>query len=133
MPNGHDENPAGEAGEAQDPAGAPAYHLLLDADEAPVARTALELLIDDAAHKGDIRALARGALAQLPGAGSPPAEGQAWPLSVALEPGQMKILHTSLHLLMDDLQREQDEEIQILHRILGKLPDEHAIRAIRID
>jgi hypothetical protein len=125
-----EENPLDQPGaEAAETDGATAYHLLLDADEAPVLRTALELLIDDATRESGIRGLARGPLAALPEA----REGQQWPFSLPLEPGEMKIVHTALHLLLDDLQRDQDDEIQILHRILAKLPDEHAIRAITID
>ena len=45
----------------------------------------------------------------------------------------MKIVHTAVHLLRDDLQREQADELHILQRILEKLPDEHAIRAISLD
>ena len=105
-----------------------AFHLLLDPEEVPVTRTALKILIDDAAHEGTIRALARSAQAKLPGP-----EEQQWPFTMPLEPGEMKILHTSLHLLLDDLQQEQHDEMQVLHGILGKLPDEHAIRAIQLD
>ena len=46
---------------------------------------------------------------------------------------QMKITHTAVRLLLDDLQREQDDERQVLWQILEKLPDEHAIRAIELD
>jgi hypothetical protein len=45
----------------------------------------------------------------------------------------MKITHTAVKLLLDDLQRGQDDERQVLWRILQKLPDEHAIRAIVIE
>lgn len=107
---------------------ATAFHLLLDPEEVPVTQTALKLLIDDATHESTIRALARGAQAKLPAP-----DEQQWPFTLPLEPGEMKILHTSLHLLLDDLQREQADEIQVLQGILGKLPDEHAIRAIQID
>ena len=44
----------------------------------------------------------------------------------------MKITHTAVRLLLNDLGREQDSERQILWQILGKLPDEHAIRAIEL-
>jgi hypothetical protein len=35
--------------------------------------------------------------------------------------------------LLNDLQREQDAERQILWHIVEKLPDEHAIRAIVLE
>ena len=43
----------------------PAFHLFLDADEVPVAASALRLLIADEAHQPDIRRLAREVIAQL--------------------------------------------------------------------
>ena len=53
-------------------------------------------------------------------------------LTVALSPEQMKITHTAAKLLLDDLQRGQAEEREVLRSILGKLPDEHTIRAITL-
>jgi len=44
----------------------------------------------------------------------------------------MKITHGAVRLLLNDLQREQAEERGILHSVLDKLPDEHAIRAIQL-
>jgi hypothetical protein len=104
-----------------------AYHLLLDPGEVPVTASALRLLISDEAHQREIRGLARDVIAELEG--EPDEFGV---LSVALTPGQLKITHTAVHLLLDDLQREQADERQVLHSILGKLPDEHAIRAIQL-
>ena len=106
----------------------PAFHLLLDADEVPVAASALRLLISDEAHQPDLRRLAREVLAALEVA---PPDGEA--LSVPLSAPQMKITYTAVRLLLNDLQREQDAERQILWRIVEKLPDEHAIRAIVIE
>jgi hypothetical protein len=114
---------SGPAAEAE-----PAYHLLLDADETPVAATALRLLISDEAHEPAIRGLAREVL---DGLASVPAPHE--PLSVALTAGQMKITYSAVKLLLNDLQREQASEREILHRILGKLPDEHSMRAIQLD
>ncbi len=89
---------------------------------------AVRLLISDEAHEPTIRALAREVLAPLEaGAGG---EGK---LTVALSPGQMKIAHTAAHLLLDDLQREQADERELLRRVLEKLPDEHTMRAIKLD
>jgi hypothetical protein len=105
----------------------PAYHLLLDPEEVPVAASALRLLISDEAHQPEIRKLAREVIAEL--------EDQPAPsgvLSVALTPEQMKITYSSVKLLLNDLQREQADERNILHAILDKLPDEHAIRAIQL-
>lgn len=104
-----------------------AYHLLLDPGEVPVTTSALNLLVSDGAHQPEIRKLAREVLAELE---ADPDEFGV--LSVALTPGQMKITHTAVHLLLDDLQRGQADEMQVLHSILSKLPDEHAIRAIQL-
>jgi hypothetical protein len=106
----------------------PAFHLFLDADELPVAASALRLLIADEAHQPDIRRLGREVLTQMDVA---PAEGEA--LRLPLSAPQMKIAFTAVRLLLNDLQREQDAERQILWRIVGKLPDEHAIRAIVLE
>jgi len=104
-----------------------AYHLLLDRDEVPVAARALRLLISDEAHQVDIRRLGREVLAELEEEPDPTGI-----LSVALTPQQMKITHSAVRLLLNDLQREQADERRVLHSILGKLPDEHAIRAIQL-
>jgi hypothetical protein len=108
--------------------GEPGYHLFLEADEVPVTASALRLLISDEAHEPDIRALAREVLEQL---GSPPAGGEL--LTLSLTPQQMKITHSSVRLLLNDLQRGQASEREILWRILEKLPDEHTMRAIQLD
>jgi hypothetical protein len=105
----------------------PAYHLFLDADEVPVAASALRLLISDEAHEPVIRGLARDALAALDG--QPDERGT---LTVALAPGQLKITHSALRLLLNDSQREQADEREVLRAILAKLPDEHVMRAIEI-
>jgi hypothetical protein len=106
----------------------PPYHLLLDLDEVPVAASALRLLISDEAHEPEIRALARDVIAALDGL--PDERGV---LSVALAPQQMKITHSAVRLLLNDLQREQADERRLLHQILEKLPDEHVMRAIVIE
>jgi hypothetical protein len=105
----------------------PAYHLFLDGDEAPAAARALRLLISDEAHEPQIRRLAREVLASLDA--TPERSGR---LTVPLTPEQMKITHTATRLLLDDLQREQAAEREILRRVLGKLPDEHTMRAIEL-
>jgi hypothetical protein len=106
----------------------PAYHLLLSAAESAIATRALHLLIADEAHAPDIRALARAVLALLE---TTPTAG-AQTLNVPLTAPQMKITHSAVKLLLDDTQREQDAERKLLWSILGKLPDEHSLRAIEL-
>ena len=103
------------------------FHLFLDAAEVPVAASALRLLISDEAHEPDIRALAREVIAELEH--QPDERGV---LTATLEPPQMKILHSAVKLLLNDLGREQEDERALLRGILEKLPDEHTMRAIRI-
>ena len=107
---------------------APAYHLLLEPEEVPVAASALRLLISDEAHQSHIRELAREVLGALEGV--PDAEGV---LTVSLSAGQLKIAYSAIKLLFNDLQHEQAEELETLRAILDKLPDEHSIRAISLD
>ncbi|HWP33022.1 MAG TPA: hypothetical protein VNL97_04670 [Solirubrobacterales bacterium] len=106
----------------------PPFHLRLEQDEAGVAKTALNLLISEEAHEPPIRPLAREVLGSLKG--TPDEHGI---LSVPLTPAQMKITHTAVKLLHDDLRYEHGDERAILRRILDKLPDEHTMRAIQID
>jgi hypothetical protein len=106
----------------------PAFHLFLDEHEVPVAASALRLLISDEAHEPAIRRLAREVLAEL--AGAPDERGL---LTVALQPGQMKITHSAVRLLLNDLQRGQADEREVLRGILEKLPDEHTMRAIELE
>jgi hypothetical protein len=106
----------------------PAYHLFLDSDEVAVTAGALRLLISDEAHEPQIRRLAREVLASLEA--TPEERGR---LTVALSPEQMKITHSAVRLLLNDLQRGQASERQILWGILDKLPDEHSMRAIELE
>lgn len=106
----------------------PAFHLYLDGEEVPVLQRAMRLLISDEAHEPQIRALARAVIELL--AGAPGAEGK---LIVPLTAQQMKIAHTAAHLLLDDLQREQAAERELLRHVLDKLPDEHTMRAIELN
>jgi hypothetical protein len=105
----------------------PAFHLFLDGEETPVLGRALRLLIADEAHEPLIRGLAREVLALL----DPPPDGGG-KVTVPLSPEQMKITHTAARLLLDDLQREQATERELLRRVLDKLPDEHTMRAIEL-
>lgn len=110
---------------AQDPE--PAFHLFLDGEEVPVLGRAVRLLIAGEVHEPVIRGLGREVLALLEPAPSPTGK-----LTVPLTPEQMKITHTAAHLLLDDLQREQASERELLRRVLDKLPDEHTMRAIEL-
>ncbi len=105
----------------------PAYHLFLNGEEIPVCAGALRLLISGEAHEPQIRRLARAVLENLKA--EPDERGK---LTIALSPEQMKITHTAVKLLLDDLQRGQAEEREVLRSVLGKLPDEHTIRAITL-
>ncbi len=49
-----------------------------------------------------------------------------------LTPGQLKIVHTALHSLLDDLGHDERDVQHIVREVLAKLPDEHSIRAIDI-
>jgi hypothetical protein len=105
----------------------PDYHLLLDPTEVPVASSALRLYMSDEAHEPEIQGLGREVLAGL--AGVPDERGI---VTVALTAKQMKITHAALRLLLNDLQRDQAAEREILWGVLGKLPDEHVMRAIML-
>ena len=67
---------------------------------------------------------------------TPEAEGLIRPGEIAfrldLTAAQMKIVHTALHCLFDDLGREQHDVKTIVAEVLAKLPGEHDIRAIDI-
>ncbi|HEY2259883.1 MAG TPA: hypothetical protein VGH45_09220 [Solirubrobacteraceae bacterium] len=46
---------------------------------------------------------------------------------------QMKVVHTALKSLLDDLGREQHDVRDVVASVLAKLPGEHDIRAIDLD
>ena len=50
-----------------------------------------------------------------------------------LTPAQLKITHTALRSLLDDFGHDEPEVLRIIHEVLEKLPDQHAIRAIQLD
>lgn len=50
-----------------------------------------------------------------------------------LTPAQLKITHTALRSLLDDFGHDEPEIVGLIREVLDKLPDEHAIRAIRLD
>jgi hypothetical protein len=103
-----------------------AYHLLVDPDEQPILTQAVRLLISSEAHEPQIRALARAVLERLEEPSDPVR-------NVPLSAGEMKITYTALRLALDDTVREQGAERDVLWRLLDKLPDEHAIRAIQLE
>lgn len=105
----------------------PDYHLLLDREEVPVAASAMRLYLGDEAHQPEIQALGREVLHRLEG--EPDELGV---LSVPLSAREMKIVFFAVRLLINDLQREQADEREILWRIIEKLPDEHVMRAIEL-
>jgi hypothetical protein len=47
-----------------------------------------------------------------------------------LTPAQLKITHTALRSLLDDFGHDEHDVVRVVHEVLDKLPDEHAIRAI---
>jgi hypothetical protein len=47
-----------------------------------------------------------------------------------LTPGQLKIVHSALHSMLDDLGHDERDVLRIVRDVLDKLPDEHSIRAI---
>ena len=49
-----------------------------------------------------------------------------------LTPEQLKITHTALRSLLDDFGHDETRIVELVREVLAKLPDEHAIRAIRI-
>jgi hypothetical protein len=106
---------------------APDYHLLLDPDEVPVAASALRLYLVDEARHPEIQGIAREVL---DGLEAPPDERGV--LSLPLSAKQMKVTFFAVRLLINDLQREQADEREVLWRIIEKLPDEHVMRAIEL-
>jgi hypothetical protein len=50
-----------------------------------------------------------------------------------LTPAQLKITHTALRSLLDDFGHDEPDVVHVIHEVLAKLPDEHAIRAIQLD
>jgi hypothetical protein len=50
-----------------------------------------------------------------------------------LTPAQLKMTHTALRSLLDDFGHDEPDVVRVIHEVLAKLPDEHAIRAIRLD
>jgi hypothetical protein len=59
------------------------------------------------------------------------------PLDTAYEldltPAQLKVTHTALRALRDDLGHDEHDMQEIVAEVLAKLPDEHAMLAIDLD
>jgi hypothetical protein len=49
---------------------------------------------------------------------------------LSLTAAQLKIVHTALKSLFDDLGHEESDVKQVVAAVLDKLPDEHDMRAI---
>jgi hypothetical protein len=50
-----------------------------------------------------------------------------------LTAAQLKIVHTALKSLRDDLGREEHDVLDVVKAVLDKLPSDHDIRAIDLD
>lgn len=50
-----------------------------------------------------------------------------------LTAAQLKIVHTALKSLLDDLGHEEHQVREVVASVLAKLPGEHEIRAIDLD
>jgi hypothetical protein len=64
--------------------------------------------------------------------GTPPSVGP-FKYHLELTPAQLKITHTALHSLLDDFGHEESDVKNVIREVLDKLPDEHAMRAVRLD
>lgn len=49
-----------------------------------------------------------------------------------LTPAELKITYYAVHSFLDDLGHDQADVLRVVHRVLGKLPDEHSVRDIDI-
>jgi len=65
--------------------------------------------------------------------GSDEAQTTQFHYHLELTPAQLKITHTALRSLLDDFGHDEREVLRIIHEVLEKLPDQHAIRAIQLD
>jgi hypothetical protein len=63
----------------------------------------------------------------------PPSEPTQFHYHLELTPAQLKIAYTALHSLLDDFGHEESDVLRVIHEVLAKLPDEHAVRAIQLD
>jgi hypothetical protein len=63
----------------------------------------------------------------------PPGAPTQFHYHLELTPAQLKIAYTALHSLLDDFGHEESDVMRVIHEVLAKLPDEHAVRAIQLD
>jgi hypothetical protein len=63
---------------------------------------------------------------------TPPSAGP-FKYHLELTPAQLKITHTALHSLLDDFGHEESDVKKVIREVLDKLPDEHAMRAVRLE
>jgi hypothetical protein len=63
----------------------------------------------------------------------PPSGQPQFHYHLELTPAQLKITYTAVRSLLDDFGHEQSDVIRVIHEVLAKLPDEHAVRAIQLD
>ena len=49
-----------------------------------------------------------------------------------LTPAQLKITYTALKSLLDDFGHDEPDVHRVIREVIGKLPDEHSLRDIRI-
>ena len=49
-----------------------------------------------------------------------------------LTPGELKVTHTALHSLLDDLGRDERAVGRVVRQVLDKLPDERSLRDIKL-
>ena len=61
-----------------------------------------------------------------------PADASPFRYHLELTPQQLKITHTALRSLLDDFGHDEPEVVALIHEVLAKLPDEHAMRAIQL-
>ena len=61
-----------------------------------------------------------------------PSDASPFRYHLELTPQQLKITHTALRSLLDDFGHDEPEVVTLIHEVLAKLPDEHAMRAIQL-
>jgi hypothetical protein len=49
-----------------------------------------------------------------------------------LTPGELKVTHTALHSLLDDLGHDERDVGRVVRQVLDKLPDARSIRDIKL-
>jgi hypothetical protein len=49
-----------------------------------------------------------------------------------LTPPELKVTFTALRTLLDDLGHDERDVMDVVRRVIEKLPDEHSIRAIEL-